>query len=187
MIICIFGDSIAWGASDYEKGGWVERLKAYFLEQTDDVSVYNLGISGDTAAGVLARFEREAKTRIADIIVFAVGINDSQDHEATKEFEKNISELVERAKRITKRVTFVGLTKVDESKVNPIPWAPDFSYRNDRVKAYDGIIRSVCEKEKVQSIEMFDVLDASDLDDGVHPNSEGHRKMFERIKKEIAL
>ena len=29
---------------------------------------------------------------------------------------------------------------------------------------------------------MFDLLEVDDLPDGLHPNTEGHKKMFERIK-----
>ena len=47
MTICVFGDSITWGASDYEKGGWVERLKTYLMKNKNDVDVYNLGVSGE--------------------------------------------------------------------------------------------------------------------------------------------
>ena len=43
--ICIFGDSIAWGASDEEKSGWADRLKAFFFnEDSLFAKVYNLGI-----------------------------------------------------------------------------------------------------------------------------------------------
>lgn len=29
---------------------------------------------------------------------------------------------------------------------------------------------------------MFDLLENEDLEDGLHPNSEGHKKMFIRVK-----
>jgi len=29
---------------------------------------------------------------------------------------------------------------------------------------------------------MYDLLQDEDLDDGLHPNAQGHKKMFERIK-----
>lgn len=77
MSICIFGDSITWGANDLEKGGWVERLKIYILEKYD-VSVYNLGISGDTTHEVLQRIGVELKAPDPQVVVFAIGINDSQ-------------------------------------------------------------------------------------------------------------
>ena len=56
-VICIFGDSISWGAWDLEAGGWVNRLKLYFDNQPDpQIRVYNLGISGDRVGDVLKRF-----------------------------------------------------------------------------------------------------------------------------------
>ena len=51
MTICIFGDSITWGAYDPEQGGWATRLRNYFEKQDNDVDVYNLGISGDNING----------------------------------------------------------------------------------------------------------------------------------------
>jgi lysophospholipase L1-like esterase len=75
MIICIFGDSIAWGATDCEKGGWVERLKTELMVK--DIDVYNLGISGDTTENILKRMDAEAEARNPDIIIFSVGINDA--------------------------------------------------------------------------------------------------------------
>ncbi len=69
MHICIFGDSITWGACDYEKGGWVERLKIYFLEHTDNIEVYNLGVSDDDSNsfqcyGIKGKARRMARWRI---------------------------------------------------------------------------------------------------------------------------
>jgi len=34
--ICIFGDSVSWGAWDMEKGGWVNRLWFYVAKRDDD-------------------------------------------------------------------------------------------------------------------------------------------------------
>ncbi|MEA1963419.1 MAG: hypothetical protein U9M94_04270 [Patescibacteria group bacterium] len=31
-------------------------------------------------------------------------------------------------------------------------------------------------------IEMFDLLNDEDLEDGLHPNSDGHEKMFKRVR-----
>lgn len=69
MVICIFGDSITWGASDSEKGGWVERLKIYFGEKYD-INVYNLGISGDATEDLLVRIEKELRSRKSNILEY---------------------------------------------------------------------------------------------------------------------
>ena len=59
--ICIFGDSIAWGASDLEFGGWVARLRNYLETEKYDSSIYNCSISGDSTQDLLKRFSNETK------------------------------------------------------------------------------------------------------------------------------
>jgi len=77
--ICVFGDSITWGAGDREKGGWAARLKNYFGRISDfNVKITNLGISGDNTDDLLKRFKTEAVAREPNIIIFAIGTNDSQ-------------------------------------------------------------------------------------------------------------
>jgi acyl-CoA thioesterase I len=187
MSICIFGDSITRGYYDSEQGGWAERLKKYLEEKKGEADVYNLGISGDYTRDVLFRIECEAAAREAQMIVFAIGINDSiilsggKANDTPNEFKENLENLSVIAEKYTKNIIFVGLTRVDESKTNPIPWAPNKSYRNERIKEYDEAIQNHCEIKKYTFISMEGVLSNNDLEDGVHPNSNGHRKMFEKI------
>jgi lysophospholipase L1-like esterase len=187
MNICIFGDSIVWGASDYQKGGWVERLKTYYIESQDDVDVYNLGISGDNTDDLLKRFKAEAIAREADLIIFAIGVNDSQYSNISNicrvdlaRFENNLSELARSAKEITEKIIFVGLTKVDETKT--LPWDGEKSYSNEAIGKYDAAIKDFCASNNFSYIDMKDVIGISDLADGLHPNHIGHKKMFEKIR-----
>lgn len=194
--ICVFGDSIVWGASDSEKGGWVERLKVY-IGNNSDTDVYNLGVSGDKTPNILERFESETKARIEEaedvILIFAIGINDSYFIHSKngfmtplEKFRMNIQKLIERAQKISSKIIFVGLTPVEESKTTPIPWNTDKSYKNENVKKYNEIIKSICKKKSVYFVEIFDNWISSDyknlLEDGLHPNSEGHKKIFEIVK-----
>ncbi|MBU4142032.1 SGNH/GDSL hydrolase family protein [Patescibacteria group bacterium] len=75
---------------------------------------------------------------------------------------------------------------IDESKVDPIPWLPEVSYKNEYIKRYDKIIKSVCAENKIAFIEIFEKLKKENcknlLEDGVHPNSKGHEKIFEIVK-----
>ncbi len=82
--ICIFGDSITKGHCDYEEGGWANRLKKYLENKDSDNSVYNLGVDSDTTDNLLGRFDAEARTRDPEIIIFAIGINDSSYRESLK-------------------------------------------------------------------------------------------------------
>lgn len=202
----VFGTSIDHGYYD-SQGGWVERLKSYLYEKIIPsggkihYTVYNLGISGDMTTGVLKRFDSEAAPRLSqsgekNIVIFSVGANDSQRINVTKEFKvpmedfkKNLQELVNKAKKVTSEVIFLGLTPADESKVDPIPWAPEFSYLNNSIKNYDTAIKAICEKENLLFIDLFAEFQKLDykklLVDGVHPNTEGHAKFYEIVKEKL--
>ena len=82
----------------------------------------------------------------------------------------------------TKKVIFIGITSINESKTTPIPWNTDAFYENKDVKKYDQAIKDFCKKNNLPFIEMYGLLDKDDLDDGLHPNSAGHEKMFKRVK-----
>lgn len=192
MNICIFGDSITWGAYDPQNGGWANRLRNYFEERGEDSDVYNLGISGDSTADLLERIEIEAKAREANLIVFAIGVNDAQFIHSTNsnrisdvDFENNIKKLFEIAKKFTPKIIFVGLTPVDEAKTKPIPWNTDKTYTNERIKNFDKIIDDFCSKNNLKFIPINDLLNNDDLIDGLHPNTQGHIKIFKRVKPEI--
>lgn len=188
MTICIFGDSIAWGAWDCENGGWADLLKKYLMAES--VITYNLGISDDTTEKLLQRFDAEVEARNPDIIIFAIGINDSMDVFGKKpislvKFADNLSSLTDKASQITNKIVFVGLTNVDEAKT--IPYADtDASFDNQSIGEYDEAIRSFCEENDLIFIDALGLLiNDDDLCDGLHPSLTGHQKMFETIKDAI--
>ena len=160
-------------------------------------SVYNLGISGDSTDDLLKRFEFETKQRLHKedeiIFIFAIGINDSQficsknDFSVpANKFQKNIEQLVRLSKKVSLKTVFIGLTPVDERKTMPIPWSTDKSYENEYIKKYDDIIKSICQENNIYFIDIFSEFNKLNyeklLEDGLHPNSEGHKKIFEIIK-----
>lgn len=187
--ICIFGDSITWGAGDYEKGGWVNRLRLFADDQRIGAWTYNLGISGDNTNDLLVRFEVEADAREADILIFSIGANDSaytdtkDNHPVPlKGFEKNIARLILAAKKITKKIVFVGLTHVDEKKTMPVKWDKSFYYENINVALYDAEIKKATTHYGVDFIPLVDAIKTKDLADGLHPNAKGHQKIFEEVR-----
>ncbi len=186
-------------------GGWANRLRK-FIDQKNlsdknfHYRVYNLGISGNTTEDLLRRFELEVRERIKEftdlVIVFQIGINDSQllisenrTRVSLEQFEKNISKLIEIARKFTNKIIFLGLTPVDEEKVNPIPWRTERAYRNNLIKIFNQTIKTICQREKIVFIEIFDKWINQDykrfLEDGIHPNSLGHEKLFGEILKPI--
>jgi len=190
--ICVFGSSIASGLNDFKEGGWCDLLKRHFLDK--DIFVYNLGVSGDDSLDLLGRFDNECKARKPDIIIIAVTGNDSQyliEEDRfridVKDTVKNFKQLISKAKCYTKSIIIIGLTKVDEEKINAVYIKNKKKYyKNDNLRRYDKAIEGISSKENVYFIPMFDVIDKDDLDDGLHPHSEGHKKMFFKIKEYLS-
>ena len=127
------------------------------------------------------------------VFIFAIGTNDSYYiHTKNKlmpsheELQNNIKKLINLAKKFSSKIIFIGLTPVNEKVVNPIPWDTDKFYKNEDVQKYNEIIKSVCKENNLHFIEIFDEFKKIDyeklLEDGLHPNSKGHEKIFEIIK-----
>ncbi len=191
--LCIFGDSMAYGAWD-DAGGWVDRLRQYLHGLTLDSHfqsyyfVYNLGIPGNTAADVLARLPGEAAAREPHVMIFAVGINDSRWQEpghvpqATEAaFRENIARLIADARRFAPAVVCIGLTPVDEHAT--MPFEPGIYFENERIRSFNDTLRQMAKDENVLFCDISGALSPlTDLEDGLHPNRAGHEKLFMLVR-----
>jgi len=179
--ILVFGDSETYGAWDSE-GGWVSRLRKFIDKTNKEHMIYNLGVDGNNTESLLIRFEFETKARLwpeeETIILFQIGANDSS-RLSFERFNENLKQLVKIAKKYSSKIVFLGLTSVDEKKTNPIPWNKDISYKNDKIKRYNDAIKTICKENKVYFIEISKIsLD----EDGLHPSTKGHEKIFMTVK-----
>lgn len=189
--ILIFGDSIVYGAYDNEKAGWVNRLRILLEEEKDTYyNIFNLGIPGNTTVDVIKRLKHECDIRCIgnseNIIIFAVGINDSQiynrkNNVQIETFKINIKNLVTMSKKYSNKILFIGLTNVDESRTIPITWNDNINYFNKKIIEFDKVLEETCKEQNVEYLKMFDLLEIDDLEDGLHPNSNGHEKICNKV------
>ena len=200
--ILIFGASTTYGAWDSESG-WVQRLRKYIDDKIIKSNyelyhlVYNLGIDGDNSKGLLKRFKKESKPRMwkgeETIFIFSIGANDSLFNNRTKknkisldDYKSNFREILKQAKEHTKNIIILGLMPVDETKVDPVPWLKTHSYKNEIISQYNKTAENLAEEEQVNFISMYNHFINKNyndfLSDGVHPNAEGHKQMFEIVK-----
>lgn len=195
--ILVFGDSITYGAWDKEKGGWVNRLRLVLENDNSNnyYMVFNLGISGDVTESIKNRFDNECKIRFNKndntIIIFSIGINDIQnlkdeDRVSLETFRNNIITLINSAKKYTDNILFIGLTKVDESKVTPLPWNKEKSYLNNKITIFDKELKNICLENNVDYLYIYDLLEIEELFDGLHPNNVGHQKICDKVKTKIS-
>jgi len=193
--ILIFGDSITWGAVD-EEGGWAEKVKHYVDRKNISTnrmsSVYVLGVSGDSTKDLLKRFNLETQARLDDeadlMIIFAIGTNDSyvevksnKNHVSKDVFRQNLKELIRQAKKFTQNILFLGLPPVDQ-RVNPMHWKPTHAYLIEEIAKYNSILKKSTEEENVTFLDLFSKMSEENysklLFDGLHPNSEGHKHIY---------
>jgi lysophospholipase L1-like esterase len=195
--LLVFGDSIVYGSCDKE-GGWVNRLRMFLDADNDsNSSVYNLGISGNDTENLLERIEKEIVDRFDEdedtIIIISIGINDSQfvhskdDFNVPLEtFKSNLENIHSIARRYSSKILFVGLTAVDDTRTDPIPWNVDKTYKNEYIGKYNDIIEGFAKENDIGFVKIFedwskDIESLLDVD-GLHPNSKGHEKIFQYVK-----
>ncbi|MBW3004952.1 hypothetical protein KY310_03905 [Candidatus Woesearchaeota archaeon] len=199
-IICFFGASITHGCWDPGHGGWVGRIKECLDKKSvtdlqNFILTYNLGVSGDISRWLLDRLEVECEARMYEdtkeknVLVFSIGINDSMQgplHVPLEQFKENLQKILQTSKKFTSRIAFVGLTPVNPS---PLKWSEKESYNNEDIKKYDEAMQDFCKKNNLLFVELFDVWIKEDyknwLIDGLHPNTEGHKKIFEVVKEAL--
>ena len=192
--LLIYGDSIAWGAFDLEKQGWVNRLRKYFENNNISISVYNCANSGETTDVLLQRLEIETKAKTwkgEDIILmFAYGTNDftfvkSKNNYWTlkEDFPKNINSIIEFSNKAAIKTIFLSPLIVEEEKITPPPWDDNFYTYEKDIKECHEVLSRICRDENIEFVDLSKTISVEDLSDGLHPNSRGHEKIFQRVKE----
>lgn len=152
--------------------------------------VYPLGITDGTTKTILERFEFETEKRIVwgtteEIFIFQVGKNDTAFLDLA-ETERNIKEIIKRAKRFSKKIIFLEGVPVDEKVTRPVPWNKKCFYSNKKILNLNRMLNRVAKENGAKVIPLFKEWKKLNykemLADGVHPNDKGHEYIFEKIK-----
>ncbi|QGA80487.1 SGNH/GDSL hydrolase family protein [Candidatus Nanohalobium constans] len=201
--ILVFGHSVTqglWG----EKGGWVQRLEnslvSNALETQDEDDIYylfNQGVTGDTSEDLLNRLEQEYRNRTEegyeDLLIIQIGANDvieenGQVRVDPEGFRQNIVDLVELGKELSDELIFVGDFPVNP-EIGEIPYSPGKKLDYSRLKQYEEIKKEVCSEKEVGYIDLFKMMENRNqnrfLEEGVHPTSQGHKFVYQKVKKEL--
>ncbi|MFP4509402.1 MAG: GDSL-type esterase/lipase family protein [Spirochaetaceae bacterium] len=76
--IQIFGDSIAHGGRDLERGGWPLRIRRHMSAHGLGDAGFVQARSGDTSFDVCKRMPIEIALRGSETVIIAIGTNDAQ-------------------------------------------------------------------------------------------------------------
>lgn len=176
--IGIWGDSIVHGGRDTVMGGWVTRLKMYCVSRQLGDHIFNLGLGGNNSSEVADRIDAEilARTIHIDHAFVSVGVNDitNKSKLTTPEvFEENLKRIVDAIRSHQKQPHLLTMTPLQRE---PEKW-----------HAYNDII----ERTSLALNTGFLDLRACDLSgmtpDGVHPDADGHERIFQKIKSLLLL
>lgn len=201
MRVLVFGASITQGFYD-TRGGWVARLWEHYvkllLDGGRDITVFNLGISGNGSDRLLKRFQNETEARKFPgedfAFVFSIGTNnswvraDGGQVSTPEKFDNDIRAIIAKAREYSDKIMFVGIAPCDEARARPVPWNEDIFFSNERLKTFDKSLMKVCEEEGVKYVPVFSALKekldgGEDIyEDGLHPNDAGHQLIFELVR-----
>ena len=205
MRVLVFGDSISQGFWDTE-GGWVQRIRKHYDEllvrnnDSNQPTVFNLGVSGDFTSSVLKRFKHEVEARIWPgeefTFIFSIGMNDSvyrdDEHDSEPEiYAEQLTQLLKLAKQFTSRTLFVSLFPAVDKLVQPLQWSTSGKcYSTERIKLFEDELEEFCRTNKAPLADIWTPLSKTNnleslLPDGVHPNNEGHELIANLVLPEL--
>jgi acyl-CoA thioesterase I len=180
--ICVFGDSIGEGFYD-SAGGWVLRLARELKAPNKKYRVFNCCIDAESTREVLLRCKTEITARKPDVVIFALGTNDSY-HNGSGSYNVNIADYESNLRQLIKtvrgaEVIIVSAPGVDQTLTTP--WQKNIYYDNKSIRTYNEISDRICRELNSYYVDIFELLDEKDLHDGLHPNDLGHEKICQKI------
>ena len=203
-ILC-FGDSITLGEKDIEQGGWADRLKKQYFKQfvdsqTQKITLYNLGVAGETTDGLVNRFDSELRARSIKgqslIVVFAYGANDiviHKDKNIVPEayFIRNLKRCIESAKKFKADILLLNLLPIADTIEGKVNQHGKLRFDHD-IQVYNFAIKKLSHEMNCEYLDLYACFaDNNKQDylcsDGVHPNLKGHKLLYQKIKQKLAL
>jgi len=181
--VCFVGDSFVAGIGDETALGWPGRLAARHAESSPPVTIYNLGIRGNTSADIAARCAVEVGLRRSPIrqtlIVLSLGVNDTTHQDG--------------APRVPLAESCANLVSVlDALAGDPVlvvgPPAISHDGQNDRIRLLSSRFQKICHARAIPYVDVFPALEQHPVwrrqvleGDGAHPRSEGYQLLFELV------
>lgn len=175
--IVVVGDSVAWGAYDQIRGGWVTRLAGLLAADYPRrrFTVIDAAGNGGTSAN-LPRALRNVQRDQPDLLIIAYGLNDFDEHIARTRMAQQVREAVQTLRRWPKPPATV---------IMGMPPITALSAQRLRLeRGYTDELRRVALAEHAGYIDEFDLWLALGDDlmhslrhDTEHPNSHGYAFM----------
>lgn len=166
-----FGDSLTAGYLLKPQDAFPAQLSAALTAKGYNVEISNAGVSGDTTAAGLERFEWAVPAG-TDAVILELGANDALRGQPPAETRANLEAIILKLKERNIDVLLTGMKA-------PKNWGEDYA------RTFDAIYPDLAEKHGLLLYPFFldgIALDSKlNLDDGLHPNGEGVSVIVKRI------
>jgi acyl-CoA thioesterase-1 len=168
-VVVFFGDSITSGQGVPEERAFPALLQRKLDAEGIPAQCVNAGVPGDTTESALERLEGVAHAR-PRVVVVELGANDAFRGMSRIRTHTNLQRIVERFREAGARVILAGAV---------FPQAQHPAYMLSMGRAFAAIA------EKGGAVLIPDLMDgvageaSLNLDDGIHPNAQGHARLAE--------
>ncbi len=171
--ILAFGDSLTSGYRLNPEQAYPKLLeKELHKRGLKNLEILNAGVSGDTSSQGLRRIQWTLKNGPFDYVLVALGANDGLRLLPPKNLESNLEKTILEFKKTGAKVILVGI------KI-PINLDPDFR------KQFESIYPRLAKKMNLPFYPFLLEGVAADpelnLDDQIHPNSQGHEVIAQKL------
>jgi acyl-CoA thioesterase I len=171
IVIVAYGDSLTAGFQLPPAAGFPAQLEKALRARGHNVRVVNAGVSGDTAAEGLARFDWSMPER-ADAVILELGANDALRGLPLAETQKALAAIMERLKARGCKVLVAGMQ-------SPRNWGP--AYANTFAAMYVDLAKEHDATLYPFFLDGVALNPAMTLPDGLHPNEQGVARIVEGI------
>jgi len=173
--VVFLGDSITAGYGVDAEQAFPALIRDALAEEGMPVDVVNLGVSGDTTAGGLARIDWVLRQK-PDVLVVGLGGNDGLRGQDVKSSEANLRAIVTKARGAGAQVLLLGM-------MIPPNYGPEYT------KAFREIYPRLAQELNVPLVPFLleGVGGEATLNqgDGIHPTAEGHERVAAHVMPSV--
>jgi acyl-CoA thioesterase-1 len=170
-----FGDSLTAGYLLKPGESFPVQLAKVLSAKGYTVDVTNAGVSGDTTAAGLERFDW-AVPQGTEAVILELGANDALRGQSPAEAKANLDTIITKLKDRNIAILLTGM-------IAPKNWGEDYA------RDFDSMYRELADKHGLILYPFFlegVALDNTlNLDDGLHPNGRGVAKIVENILPKV--
>ena len=174
--ILVYGDSLSTAYGIAEKRGWVALLGERLKREQLDYNVVNASISGETTSGGLNRSAKVLAQHKPAVVILELGGNDGLRGLPVAEMKRNLSAIIQQARKAGARVLLVGMRM-------PPNYGPDYT------REFESAFAGLAKRHRTALVPFVFEGMGEDLSkfqpDRIHPTEAAQPVMLENVWKAL--